>query len=100
MPLDPCLNGDREDDSAPCPAQHPLQKTECTCLTERLPQEPRRTGYPALNDIGVSVRDSVVILEGRVASYHQKQLAQEAVRRVFGHAIIRNELEIAGRTEL
>lgn len=99
MSIPPCPNGDREDDSEPCPAQHPTQETECTCLTERLPQELRRTGYPALNDIRVFIRDSVVTLEGRVASYHQKQLAQEAVRRVFGHAIIRNELEIAGRNE-
>ena len=99
MPVHPCPNGDRGDDSEPYPAQHPTRETPCNCLTERLPQELRRTGYPALNDIGVSVRDSVVILEGRVASYHQKQLAQEAVRRVFGHAIIRNDLEIACRNE-
>ena len=99
MPLHPCPNGDREDDCEPCPAQHPTQETEFICRTEHLPEELRRTGYPALNDIGVSVRDGVVILEGRVASYHQKQLVQEAVRRVFGHAIIRNDLEIAGRSE-
>jgi hypothetical protein len=36
-----------------------------------------------------------VFLEGRVASYHLKQLAQETVRQVFGDAIIRNELEVA-----
>ena len=99
MLLDPCANVERKDDPETCPAQNLARRIECTCLTEGLTQELRRTGYPALNDIGVSVRDSVVILEGRVASYYQKQLAQEAVRRVFGHGIIRNELDVAGRKE-
>ncbi len=50
MLFNPCTNVERKDDPEPCPAQNLARKTECTCLTEGLTQELRRTGYPALND--------------------------------------------------
>ena len=36
-----------------------------------------------------------VILRGTVGSYFQKQMAQEAIRRVEGIASIENQLEVA-----
>ena len=36
-----------------------------------------------------------VVLRGTVGSYFQKQMAQEALRRVEGVAMIENQLEVA-----
>jgi hypothetical protein len=78
----------------PGSAPHPGRGIECVCFAERVAEALRRTGYSALTRIDVSVRTGAVLLEGRVTSYHLKQLAQETVRQVFGEAAIRNELEV------
>jgi osmotically-inducible protein OsmY len=52
------------------------------------------TGYGSLRGIAVTVRDRVVILEGRVPSYYLKQVAQAAARAVPGGYQIRNDLEV------
>ena len=41
------------------------------------------------------VRNGVARLEGRVPTYHQKQLAQEMVRRVPGVTAIHNHVVVA-----
>lgn len=69
-------------------------ESECLRRIERVSQALRRTGHSRLHTIGVCVRDGVVFLEGRVVSFHLKQLAQESVRQVFNNAIIKNELEV------
>ena len=38
--------------------------------------------------------DGVVVLTGTVNSYFQKQMAQEAIRRIEGVALIDNQLEV------
>jgi hypothetical protein len=78
----------------PFPGQHSVREIETICHVERAAQALRRTGYSALRDIGVSIRDGSIVLEGRVASYHMKQLAQEAVQRAFSGAVVCNELQV------
>ncbi len=90
----PPPNGEGTDEPESFSSPHLTQENECVCHAERVSQALRQTGHSGLHDIGVSVRDSVVFLRGRVASYHLKQLAQEAVRKIFGDSIIRNELEV------
>lgn len=54
----------------------------------------RATGRPALRALDIEVSAGIVILWGRVPSYHQKQLAQEAARSVAGVSGIANGLEV------
>lgn len=46
------------------------------------------------NDVGVSVKDGVVILSGHLASHAQKQAAERAVMRVNGVKAVANEMEV------
>jgi osmotically-inducible protein OsmY len=52
------------------------------------------TGQPALRGVDIEISGGVVILWGRVPSYYQKQLAQEAAQRVSGIQGIANGLEV------
>ncbi|TAM77429.1 BON domain-containing protein [bacterium] len=45
-------------------------------------------------DVGVAVRDGIVTLSGRVASYHDKVAAERAALRVDGVRGVANQLEI------
>jgi osmotically-inducible protein OsmY len=46
------------------------------------------------NEIGVSVKNGVVLLTGHVDSFYKKWAAEEAVRRVRGPVAIANDLEV------
>ncbi|MFQ5733594.1 MAG: BON domain-containing protein [Planctomycetaceae bacterium] len=48
-------------------------------------------------DVRAELQDDEVVLTGVVASYYQKQLAQESVRRVTGVSRVHNELQVAAR---
>jgi len=97
MLLAPRPDDGRNDDSELSSAQHLVREIGCSCLAERASHALRDTGYSALREIGVSERDGAIVLEGRVASYHLKQLAQEAVRQTFSGAVVCNELEVTYR---
>jgi osmotically-inducible protein OsmY len=43
----------------------------------------------------VEMHEGHVVLQGRVASYFQKQMAQEALRKIDGVQRIDNQLEVA-----
>lgn len=74
-----------------------VQKSACVCTTERVSQALRKTSHWAFRGIEVSVQNEVVLIEGQVASYYQKQLAQESVRKIIPDAQIRNELNVVRR---
>jgi osmotically-inducible protein OsmY len=46
--------------------------------------------------VGVSVVDSVITLQGRVPTFRQKWLAERAARRLVGVRAVANDLEVAG----
>ncbi len=94
MLLAPFLDIEQIHPPEPASAHHRAREIECAGLIERVRHALRRTGYSTLTRIEVSVRTGSVFLEGRVTSYHLKQLAQETVRQVFGDVAIRNELEV------
>jgi osmotically-inducible protein OsmY len=52
------------------------------------------TGYPALRGVNVVAISTVVLLQGRVPSYHMKQVAQATVMNLPGVREIRNELDV------
>lgn len=94
MPLALCPNAHEKHDIEPSQVQPLERENECNSLGERVLQALQQTGHSALRDADMSLRDGVIYLEGSVTSYYQKQLAQEAVRHVFGEKIFRNNLEV------
>lgn len=42
------------------------------------------SAYPGLSSLSCDCYDGILLLRGRVSSYYQKQMAQEAVRHVAG----------------
>jgi hypothetical protein len=52
--------------------------------------------YPEIRRVRCYVRDGVARLEGRVSTFHQKQLAQEIVRRAPGVNGIHNHIRVEG----
>jgi osmotically-inducible protein OsmY len=70
------------------------QSLEDLCLAEGIERALRATGYGPLRDIGVTVHERLVILSGRVPSYHLKQIAQTTALTVPGAHHVRNELDV------
>jgi len=58
-----------------------------------LARSPHITG----RNLRVDLIDDEVILTGAVATYYQKQMAQESVRGIEGVTVVRNELEVMSR---
>jgi osmotically-inducible protein OsmY len=54
----------------------------------------RATGYPALRTIDASVEGRLVVLRGRVPSYHLKQMAQAIALAILGVRSICNDVEV------
>jgi osmotically-inducible protein OsmY len=57
------------------------------------------TGYPALRDVQIEIERGIVVLWGRVPTYHQKQLAQAAAQRVDGVRGIANGIEVVSSSQ-
>jgi hypothetical protein len=53
------------------------------------------TGYRSLLGITCDFRPGALILEGRVSTYHQKQLAQESLRGLARDRKIVNDIEVS-----
>lgn len=58
----------------------------------------RQSPHPALHSLEVDEIDGAVVLTGRVGSYYDKQLAQEAVLSVVGGRSIVNNIRVAKHT--
>lgn len=63
-------------------------------LFNAIAQALRSTGHPALRDLDIEIDGGVVVLWGRVPSYYQKQLAQEAAQQVNGTGRVANGIEV------
>ena len=64
-------------------------------VRERIRREFLRTGDARLQRVRVEVHEGLVVLRGRVNSFYQKQLAQEAAKRVDGTKLVQNEIVVA-----
>jgi len=53
--------------------------------------------YLSAKKFRIEAADGLVRLEGTVSSFHQKQMAQELVRRVDGVERIENQLQVSWR---
>ena len=63
-------------------------------LTELVGRALRATGFPALRNVDIEINRDLVILRGRLPSYHQKQLAQASAQQVQGVCGIVNHIEV------
>jgi len=70
---------------------------EAQALTFAVELALRATGYPALRNLGIVVRDGVVSLCGRVPSYHMVQMAIAAAICIAGVRELRIELDVLSR---
>jgi osmotically-inducible protein OsmY len=61
-----------------------------TMVQRTLQDNPHLTG----RSLRFEAHEGRVVLRGEVASYYQKQIAQEAVRRLCGVAAIDNQLQV------
>lgn len=94
MLLPPGKQPDEEKDNLLKSAPLATQNLEDGRLAERVEHALCATGYGSLRAVAVSVSDRVVMLLGRVPSYHLKQIAQETVLAVPGAHQIHNGLEV------
>ncbi len=65
-----------------------------TCLLDRLGQALTSSPHLFGRKLDCEADSGVVVLTGKVNSYFQKQMAQEAIRRVDGVELIDNRLEV------
>lgn len=68
----------------------------CVTLEDRVGTALERNPYVARRNLRFETEAGRVKLRGVVGTYFQKQMAQEAIRRVDGVDEIHNELEVAG----
>jgi osmotically-inducible protein OsmY len=67
----------------------------CPTSVERLAKSRlAETGYPRLKTVECSFQNGTMTLRGRVPSYYQKQLAQEALRKVTHVRQLINHIEV------
>ncbi len=65
-----------------------------SCLLERLEEALASSPHLFGRKLGYEADAGTVVLKGTVASFFQKQMAQEAIRRVDGVQLIDNQLEV------
>ena len=70
-----------------------VQTTE-KCLSDRVTEALSASPHIHNRQLGHQADQGVVVLTGTVNSYFQKQMAQEAIRRVDGVDHIDNRLEV------
>ena len=66
---------------------------ECT-LDHRVFSALKESPYLAGRKLRIETNEGRVVLRGEVNSFYQKQMAQEALRRVDGIEMIENHLEV------
>jgi osmotically-inducible protein OsmY len=65
-----------------------------SCLLDRLGEALSASPHLFGHKFGYEAEAGTVVLKGTVTSYFQKQMAQEAIRRVDGVELIDNQLEV------
>ena len=83
-----------EVDAVQATARLLTQSLEDLRLAERVERALRGTGYGPLRGIEVTVHARLIILGGRVSSYHLKQVAQTTALAVPGAHQVRNDLDV------
>jgi osmotically-inducible protein OsmY len=64
-------------------------------IVEQAQERLRAVPYISFQDLRCEYRHGLLVLQGRVESYYEKQLAQEAVAKLEGVTQVVNQLEVA-----
>ncbi|MGO9112076.1 MAG: BON domain-containing protein [Thermoguttaceae bacterium] len=73
---------------------HPLMTVDCTAIMEMAMERLRASPYKARQRVTCKCKDGVLILRGRLFSFHEKQVAQEVVAGVSGVTQVVNEIQV------
>ncbi len=73
---------------------HVLEDAEVLSREERLEALMQRRLGNRIRDLRVKLRPEGVVLHGRTATYHAKQLAQHAAMELGNVAILANDIEV------
>ncbi len=73
---------------------HPLTIMDAPTIAEVAMERLRDSPYKAMRRISCECKDGVLFLRGRLFSFHEKQVAQEAVTRIDGVTQVVNEVEV------
>jgi osmotically-inducible protein OsmY len=63
-------------------------------IVEQAQERLRAVPDISFRDLRCEYRDGLLVLQGRVGTYYEKQLAQEAVAKLEGVAQVVNQLEV------
>ena len=63
-------------------------------IQERVAMALRKTGYPIMDHISISIERNRAVLRGKVPSFYMKQVAQTTVMKINGVASVQNELVV------
>jgi osmotically-inducible protein OsmY len=72
----------------------PISHSKGCGVTKEAQERLRAVLYLPSRDLHCEYRHGLLILRGRVGSYYEKQLAQEAVIKLEGVTQVMNELEV------
>lgn len=73
---------------------HPLTIMDAPTIAEVAMERLRDSPYKAMRRISCECKHGVLFLRGRLVSFHEKQVAQEAVARIDGVTQVVNEVEV------
>ncbi len=80
--------------TSPSPETPHCLSAAASPLSDRVSRAIEGNPYLARRNLRFEAHQGRVVLRGRVASFFQKQMAQEALRTIDGVAEIENELEV------
>ena len=73
---------------------HLLTVIDAPTIAEVAMERLRDSPYKAMRRVSCECKDGVLFLRGRLFSFHEKQMAQEAVARIDGVTQVVNEVEV------
>ena len=71
-----------------------LTVMDAPTIAELAMERLRDSPYNAIRQVSCECKHGVLFLRGRLASFHEKQMAQETVARIDGVTQIVNEVEV------
>jgi osmotically-inducible protein OsmY len=71
-----------------------LTVTDAPAVAEAAMERLRDSPYNAIRQVSCECKHGVLFLRGRVFSFHEKQMAQEAVARIDGVTQVVNEVQV------
>jgi len=73
---------------------HQSTVVDCTAIAEAATACLRASPYKAMRRVSCQCKHGVLVLQGRLFSFHEKQVAQEVVAGVSGVTQVVNEIEV------